>query len=624
MKAHVLVVDVETYYDSSYSLGNPAYGDYFSYISAPEFQFFGAGVALGNEAPKWLSAQAAPAWLGAVLASGERFILVGHNLLFDALVLQHLGVPVEQCERLIDTQMLARYAAPGRSSSLRNAAHRYLRQHKGNELASFKGRRMEDIHPVDMEDLARYCVNDVRLTQGLLEALKKIPEAEARAMDLTLRLALEPALELDHELANELLEEERLEAEATFKRAGVSLSVLRSNTLLLKHLLDLGVNVPMKSSPTDASKLIPAFGKSDAGWAKLKEEHPEHKDLFIARERSKSRLTETRLQRFLKLGKVTGGRFPVLLRYGAAHTLRFGGAGGLNMQNLPRSGRMRHCLRAPKGMRVVVADLNAVECRVLAWLAGAKKLMDVFQAGDNPYIDFASRYYGRPIDKATDQREYHFGKAVVLGLGYGMSAARLSLQAKDIGAGPREAHKARALYHRLYAEIPAFWKQLESDIAELTFQGNEGDKVGPHHKYLHAARVYKSQDSDRTPAFRLPSRRMVEYPDLRWEGGELCFTDRRDHRQRTRRLWGGMIAENVTQAVARDLLVESMAYIDRTIDRDQARLVLHAHDELVYVAPESYADELLQVVVEVMGTAPGWAPGLSLKAEGQVMERYGK
>jgi DNA polymerase len=88
---------------------------------------------------------------------------------------------------------------------------------------------------------------------------------------------------------------------------------------------------------------------------------------------------------------------------------------------------------------------------------------------------------------------------------------------------------------------------------------------------------------------------------------------------------GGKLTENITQAIARDALFDLIMRIERKTNKGwPARLVLHVHDEVVLEVPERHADQVLADTLGMMDKTPKWAPGLLLKGEGAIMERYGK
>lgn len=88
---------------------------------------------------------------------------------------------------------------------------------------------------------------------------------------------------------------------------------------------------------------------------------------------------------------------------------------------------------------------------------------------------------------------------------------------------------------------------------------------------------------------------------------------------------GGKITENITQAVARDVLFDLLLRIEaKTAKGWPAQTVLHVHDEVVLEVPEKHADQVLADTIGMMAKSPSWAAGLALKGEGSIMERYKK
>lgn len=119
---------------------------------------------------------------------------------------------------------------------------------------------------------------------------------------------------------------------------------------------------------------------------------------------------------------------------------------------------------------------------------------------------------------------------------------------------------------------------------------------------------------------RLPSGRAMRYPEGRLEPGEFGgqqVTYQGEHGRR--RTYGALLAENITQAVARDILAESLV----RATCNAWNVVLHVHDELVFEVDE--ADESAQErILALCETLPSWASGLPLRAEAQSMKRYRK
>jgi DNA polymerase len=84
-------------------------------------------------------------------------------------------------------------------------------------------------------------------------------------------------------------------------------------------------------------------------------------------------------------------------------------------------------------------------------------------------------------------------------------------------------------------------------------------------------------------------------------------------------IWGGTMCENLTQALARDIVFEQMLAID-----EKYRVVSSTHDELLILVKEEEAKEALAWCIGVMSTSPKWAPDLPLGAEGGVAKYYCK
>lgn len=85
--------------------------------------------------------------------------------------------------------------------------------------------------------------------------------------------------------------------------------------------------------------------------------------------------------------------------------------------------------------------------------------------------------------------------------------------------------------------------------------------------------------------------------------------------------YGGLLAENITQAIARDCLYDAM-YRIRNIDI--LTILMHIHDEIVGEAEDSSATEALDKMNDIMSVSPPWAEGLPLKGDGYISKFYKK
>jgi DNA polymerase len=334
--------------------------------------------------------------------------------------------------------------------------------------------------------------------------------------------------------------------------------------------------------------------------------------------------------------------------YGAGRTGRWSGAGGTRaqLQNLPRptikdtqaalddvlagagvadldarygdsplgviASCIRGCFVASPGHKLVCADLAQIEARVLAWLAGQHDVLDVFKRGEDVYT-FAARQIG------LDNRQ--LGKVCVLALGYGMGAAKFVSTALSYGVtlGVQEAETIVKAFRERSSNVRAFWYGLErqmmacvqSPVGAFEYSGYVGFRR--HHDgvemLLPAGRglFYRGCRIEWDPDFERDS---LVYTGLHQKTRQWCDI----------RTYGGKLAENCTQAVARDVLAKHML----ALDAKGHRLLLTSHDEVISEAPEAEAQDRLAEMIEVMGQPIGWAPGLPVRAEGYVASRYKK
>lgn len=313
---------------------------------------------------------------------------------------------------------------------------------------------------------------------------------------------------------------------------------------------------------------------------------------------------------------------------------------------------IRGCVIAPAGKRLAVADLSNIEGRTLAWLAGEAWKVEAFRAfdrGEGPDIYKATyaRTFGGSADEVTKPQR-QIGKILELAMGYGggvgafrtfaaaygtdMDAmAELTLPQVDAdeladirsayarqGAGSDMSERVwcacEAVKRRWRQAHPAtvrFWSAAE-DAARAALSGLGLQPVGPHCAM------------DLRPGglvARLPSGRCIRWPgaSLPKRGdagsGTFRFLDATGWAE----TYGGRLVENITQAVARDILAHGM----RLAEDAGFAVVMHVHDELICEAPEDAAHDA-DALARCMATVPEWAAGLPLAAAGFTALRYRK
>lgn len=292
------------------------------------------------------------------------------------------------------------------------------------------------------------------------------------------------------------------------------------------------------------------------------------------------------------------------IMYFGGHTGRFSGSGGnLNLQNLPRDEmfgvNMRNLITAPEGRKLVVVDLSQIEVRTLCWLSEDRDTMDVIDASDDIYEAFAIQFglwsKDKGVLKKEDPKLRHKVKAIVLGCGYGAGAKKF---AEMYGMPLQEAEDAVSLYRTKLFKVPKYWKKLDN--------------------------LVKRHYGDGLLTLDLPSGRSLTYPKLHMTmaQGRVHYgcSINRNGQKRKMKLWGGILAENLSQALARDIF----SYMMLEIDKAGIDIIFHVHDEVICECDEDKAEETLQKITQIMSTPPEWISDIPLDAEGEILTQYQK
>ena len=603
----LITLDFETYYSQDFSLSKATTEEY---IRDPKFQVIGVGVKLNDNPCEWASGTHEQVKEYLSTFAWDQSMLLCHNTMFDGAILNWIFDI--RPKAYADTMCIAR-AIHGveTSASLRAISEKYGVGEKGFEIINAKGKRREDFTPEELSRYGDYCVNDVDLTFKLFKMMAKgFPKTELKLIDLTLRMFIEPMLELDLGLLEQHLTETKDRKDELLEEVGVSKEELMSNQKFAELLQNLGVEPPTKISPTTGKETF-AFAKTDEAFKALAEhENDKVQSLVSARLGTKSTLEETRTQRFIDIAK--RGKLPVPIRYYAAHTGRWGGDDKINLQNLPSRGvngkKLKRGIIAPEGYTLIDADSAQIEARVLAWLSEQDDLTQAFTNGEDVYVKMASRIYGVPEEDVTKDQRF-VGKTTILGAGYGMGAVRFTEQLKNFGFD-MELHEARRvinIYRDTNWKIKHLWRDAQNMLVSLT--------RGDTHPFGRAGVI---GISSLHRALILPSNLLLHYTDLRAnptdKGVEMDYQTRKG---RTR-IYGGKVIENVCQAIARCIIGEQMLKI-----ASKYKVVMTVHDSIVCCVPDDEVFEAQQYVETCMRWCPDWAEGLPINCESGAGKSYG-
>ena len=303
---------------------------------------------------------------------------------------------------------------------------------------------------------------------------------------------------------------------------------------------------------------------------------------------------------------------------------------------------IRGMLRAAPGKDLICADYSAIEGRGLAWLAGEEHVLEGYRAKLDPYKTAATGIYEvkyEDVDKAQRQ----VGKVSELALGYqGGYRAYMSMASNygvtvPPGYEPETEEEWMENGKRLTLEEACFkkwatpivyswrdarpktlgfWNILEDMAIKAVETGGaftwRNLLIGCKGDYLHI----------KLPSGRLMSyyKPLVEPKKTPWGAIKNVVTYMGIYNSKWVRLstYGGKLAENITQAVCRDILAEGI----KNVTKAGYPVVLHVHDEIVAEVDKGQGD--LAEFEELMAKDPAWAAGFPLTAKGWRGKRYRK
>lgn len=313
---------------------------------------------------------------------------------------------------------------------------------------------------------------------------------------------------------------------------------------------------------------------------------------------------------------------------------------------------VRSIIQADHGKLFNCVDFSSIEARGLAWLAGEEDVLDVFRSGQDIYCYAATKIYGYPVNKKDHPDERQVGKTSELACGYQGSVGAFQTFARAFGI-EIEDERALEIVKAWRAGRPLttqYWKDLETAACAAVGYPGETFQAG------HPARPVTYRVSGSFLICTLPSgrdghkRRIIyPYPEIKMMEAPWSQNARREWDEANEKgeaegdkpekeykstltyhgadsknnyhwgltsTYGGKLAENVTQAVCRDILVEAM----HRLDDAGFTLLLTTHDELLC---EEDGDRLAEMT-ELTTIVPPWAEGLPIHAAGWAEKTYRK
>lgn len=597
-----------------------------------------------------------------------------HNAAFELAIWNNIIVPrfgwprlkVEQC---IDTMAMAyAMALPGALEDAapatgidqaKDASGKRLMLSLCKPKSIENGEPVYDNEPLKLGKLYNYCRQDVEVERALEKRLLKTSDHERRVYAL------------DHRVNNR-----GVQIDLPLVQAAVAM-VAAEKARLDAQMRSITRNaVASCNANGQLGDWIRAQGVDIGGVAKadvidaLAGELPQQVRDALNTRREAAKSSTAKLDTMLACVSADG-RARNLFQYHGASTGRWAGR-KIQLQNLPRpklsqeeieqviplilagkrdeidmlygsvldviSSCIRACLISSPGHDLIAVDFNAIEARVLAWLAGQESTLNIFRTHGKIYEHAASGIYGIPLTAVNkDQRQ--IGKVAVLALGYGGGVGAFQTMARGYGVEVSDgrADEIKVAWRDANPRVVQYWKALE-DAAISAVQSSGS--------------IYAAGAGGRQVRFRvrgsflfcqLPSGRLLcyPYPELRaamtpWGTRDALtfmavldsttrkktkvFDDAKNASRWARvSTYGGSLAENVTQAVARDLLADALLRLD-----PEYPIVAHVHDEIVVEIPSSSPASTLSKIESIIAEPPRWAADLPLSAEGWRASRYRK
>ena len=632
----VICLDFETFFTTEYSLSKI---QTIEFIRDPQFRFTGLGVGKPGRV-RFIEPQHISNWMHALQAAQSTYTFIVHNARFDITVMQEKfgWVP----DYILDTKDLAAHYDSRVSLKVKDLAIQFNLKHKGDTL-KFKGLYWEDMDEATRAEFIEYTTGDVEIELQLFEILiQKLSNVqfEARVMRHTLDMWLHQRFKIDTELAGEIIADMAKIHDGVVEKSGRTVKEVRSKkpfiAMITAELLP-GEKLPLKWNAKH-TEMIPTFAKTDDGCIELRA-HPNEavRNLIEARLAAFSWNAHIkRVRRFLSQSQWEG-LLRVALNYYGGHTGRYSGGEKINLQNLgSRSAEVLICmvrklLQAPDGFTLGLTDSSQIEARVAAWLAGCDKLLNAFASGEGDiYCEFAEDLFGctglrkpwktdpKPVQSYLEARR-GVGKQNILGDTYGMGhekayimcLANPDLRPMFISGQCDKAFVKRGIdkYRKDFHEIPAYWGKVEKAFRQcLRF---------PHLEPVVGCCTFRCTE-DREVQITLPSGRVLYYPDCAVSlKGQLSY---HAHSAKSYNLWGGVILENIDQAISRDLLCWWILKLEDA----GLPVVLHIHDEPITMLKLKTAEADLERQAAIMRSLPDWAEGLPVDCSAKLSPCYTK
>lgn len=506
--------------------------------------------------------------------------------------------------------------------------------------------------PQKFEALYAYCKQDVRVERATGKLIKPISNQERQVwlLDQTIN---KRGIQIDLEsvvLAETMIfgEKDRLNSEMSAVTDGVVTSCSAAAQ----------ITEYLKANGVDIDSLV----KAEVQRLLETELKPTHRRVLELRQEAAKSSTAKLTAMIQRASR--DGRARNTLQFNGAGTGRWAGR-GIMLHNLPRpklkqkeieslisnlkngaefidvfhgaiTTVISDCLRgfviAEDGKTLIASDWSNIEGRMLSWLADETWKIKAFAdfdigIGADIYKLSYSASFRLSLDKVTDEHR-QIGKVLELSMGYQGGVVAFHSMAKNYGVkvSDERANELKIAWRTAHPKIVAYWDQLGKAALNAVKNPGKVFTAGPKDH-----REIKYIMSGSFLVCRLPSGRCLYYPFPQIKPKATPWGEMRDSlsymtedavtKQWVRsHFYGGLAAENITQAAARDILAEALLRVESS----GYNVVLHIHDEIVSENDLTDKTKTLKQMSELMCILPEWAKGLPIAASGWTGKRYRK
>ncbi|AVZ84997.1 DNA polymerase I [Acinetobacter sp. WCHA45] len=527
-----------------------AFDAHDAYYIPVAHDYEGAPVQLNRET---LLAQIKP------ILENEQIKKIGHHLKYDAHIFANHGITIQGW--YFDT-MLASYVlnAAATRHGMDDVARVYLSHLTTTfEQIAGKGVKQKTFNQIELEIAAHYAAEDAHVTYRLYEVLKAKLQSHPELVHILHNIEMpvarvltgmeEDGIKLDHQFLDQLSVEfsetiQTLENQAT-ELAGEAFNIASPKQVGEVLFDKLGLKGGKKTATGQ-------YSTSESILEKI--EHPLAE--VILEHRGLAKLKNTYTDRLIEQSHDATHRVHTSYHQALTATGRLSSTDP-NLQNIPIRtpiGRqIRKAFIAPEGRVLLAADYSQIELRLMAHFSQDDALVHAFQQGQDVHRRTAAEVLGIAIEDVThDQRRQ--AKAVNFGLLYGMSEFGLTRQ---LGFTREESRSYIARYFQRYPGVLDYMERTRQIAREQGFV-----------ETILGRRLY-------TPDIMATNKMIKQAAERAAINAPL-------------------------QGSAADIIKLAMIAVDKVLPKDQAKLLLQVHDELVFEADVAIADELSKQIAEVM------------------------